>query len=451
MATNTRFTAIEILKRHQQTRLPVTGIFDSVVRKFQLSQADRQLVMKITYGVLRQRDYLDLVLDSLCRRPITQLKPFVYQALSTGLYQLLFLDRIPPSAAVNETVKAVQQARLPKQVQGFVNGVLRQSLRQRGEFPDPESGVWGTTPVLNHPDWLTDRWQAKWGRQAMLDICAHNNREPELCLRLAPGSDREAIISRLREADIEALPGSYSPSAVLLPNCNGPVTELPGFPDGLFQVQDQAAQLATLLLNPIRPGDTYLDACAGLGGKTTHLVSLLAGAGGHVSAVEPDSRRYRLLLDNLTRTSATGPVSTFNGSLAEFAKTAPAPFTGVLVDAPCSGTGVIGRHPDIRWNREEIDLTRYHEQQLDLLNRAAALVAPGGTLVYATCSLEPEENVEVVKSFLTHNTSFSATDCRDYLPAEARILVSENYFAPLPGPGLDGFFAARLTKIRNND
>ena len=159
MAKNARFTAIEILKRHQRTKLPVTGIFDSLVRKYQLSQADRQLAMKISYGVLRQRDYLDLVLDTLCRRPIGQLKPFVYQALSTGLYQLLFLDRMPPSAAVNEPVHSVQQAGFPKQVQGFVNGVLRQWLRQRDEFPDPASGVWDSRPVLNHPAWLTDRWQ----------------------------------------------------------------------------------------------------------------------------------------------------------------------------------------------------------------------------------------------------------------------------------------------------
>lgn len=450
MARNARYASIEILTRHQQSRLPLSQIFDAVVRKYRLVPADRHLTMKISYGVLRQRDHLDRLLAELCSRPLNQMKPFVYQALSTGLYQLMFLDRIPPSATVNETVKAVQEAGLPKQVQGFVNGVLRQSLRLRARLPDPDTPGEDGYPPLNHPTWLVQRWQAHFGTQTMLKICAHNNLEPELCLRVTPRISRPALLSLFTENGIGATPGNYSEDAVLVTGYHGPVTELPGYSAGLFQVQDQAAQLATLLLGPFEAGNRYLDCCAGLGGKTTHLADLIVQPGSELTAVEPEVKRFRLLEENLTRLSGAD-ITAVNTTLAAFMQAHPTPFNRVLLDAPCSGTGVIGRQPDIRWNREEADLVRYRNQQMSLLNQAAQLVGPGGTLVYATCSIEPEENVEVVRDFLTHQPSFSHSDCTDYLPPTAHGLIADRSFAPFPGPGIDGFFAARLTKMGNND
>jgi 16S rRNA (cytosine967-C5)-methyltransferase len=451
MTRNARFVAIETLKRHQQSRQPLSRILDSLASKYGLVRADRHLSMKISYGVMRQREHLDRLLQELCVRPLNQMQPFVYQALSAGLYQLIFLDRIPPSAAVNETVNAVREAGLPKQLQGFVNGVLRQFLRLRDDLPGPDTVGPDNRQLLNHPAWLTRRWQSHFGAEAMRKICAGNNLEPALCVRVTRQTSRPVLLRRFAESDIEAAPGNYSEEAILVTGQHGPVKELPGYHEGLFQVQDQAAQLATLLLGPFKPGMRYLDCCAGLGGKTTHLADLMVLPGAELIAVEPDTRRFQLLKENLHRLPGKGITSTVNETLETFVQTAPAHFDRVLLDAPCSGTGVIGRQPDIRWNRDESDLPHYRDQQKSLLDLASRVVRPGGSLVYATCSIEPEENIEVIRDFLTLNPGFTHTDCNPFLPEPAHELVVDNCFAPLPGPGIDGFFAARLTKLKNSD
>jgi len=451
MKKNARFVAIETLKRLQRSRKPVSTILDKVAGECDLKPGDRQLAMKISYGVLRQRDYIDRLLGRLCHRPINQLKPFIYQALSTGLFQLFLLDRIPPSAAVNETVKAVKNGGFPKQIQGFVNGVLRQSLRRKSELPRPEDSDAGNHPPLNHPDWLTKRWEARYGRQAMLQICSQNNKEPDLCLRVTPRTNRTSYLQLLEENNIKAAPGRYSAEAIFLPDFHGSVTKLPGFADGFFQVQDQAAQLATHLLAPFSPGNRYLDCCAGLGGKTVHLAFLSGPAGGSVTGVEPDAWRYRLLGENLARLCPDHGIRIYHTTLEQFAEGNPGLFEGILVDAPCTGTGIIGRQPDVRWNRRYSDLAIYQKRQIELLNKAAELLAPGGILVYATCSIEAEENSEVIANFLEHNSDFSLTDAQSYLPEKAAELIHKSCFSPLPAPGIDGFFAARLSKTEKND
>jgi len=451
MEKNARFAAIETLKRLQRSRQPVSTILDQVAAEGELDPGDRQLAMKISYGVLRQRDYIDRLLRELCRRPINQLKPFVYQALSTGLYQLFFLDRIPPSAAVNETVKAVKNGGFPKQVQGFVNGVLRQSQRKKNELPAPGDLDVNNHPPLNHPDWLTKRWESSYGREAMLQICSHNNREPDLCLRITPHTSRESYLQFLEGNGIMAIRGLYSDEAIILPDFRGSIKKLPGFADGFFQVQDQAAQLATLLLGPFSPGHRFLDCCAGLGGKTTHLAFLSEGAGCSLTAVEPDPGRFGLLQENLNRVCPDHKISVQQITLEQFRKTIPAPFDNILLDAPCTGTGIIGRQPDIRWNRRHTDLAVYSERQIKLLNEAAELLAPGGILVYATCSIEPEENMEVVENFLENHPGFALTDASNYLPETTANLINNGYFSPLPAPGIDGFFAARLSRTDKSD
>ena len=215
---------------------------------------------------------------------------------------------------------------------------------------------------------------------------------------------------------------------------------------GCFVVQDEAAQLATCLLT-MKQGGRYLDGCAGLGGKTTHLAALLP-PGADLTAIEPEKRRYRLLGENLQRMQVTG-VATVNMDLDGFADTSGEKYDGILLDVPCSGTGVIRRRPDIRWNRREEDLADYQRQQLKLLRTAASLVQEGGIIVYATCSLEPEENSGVIEAFLAEHGRFYLEDGRRFLPPAAQHLVTaEGYFQPTPEKGLDGFFAARLRRKR---
>ena len=442
-----RFAAIETLCRLQRNPLPVPLLFEELAEECALIGQDRHLAMNLIYGVLRQRQYLDNCLRLFCRQPLKKLHPFVHQALAVGLYQVLFLDRIPESAAVNETVNALKVVRLPEKLQGFVNGVLRASIRQRHQIPAPETLDKGGLPVLNHPAWLTDRWEQHFGREEMNRICAWNNIQPPLVLRVNPlAINTDDFCARLQEENITARAGTHAPSAVILPDYHGPVHDLPGFTEGFFQVQDESAQLVSLLLAPFVLGGHLLDGCAGLGGKTGHILELAADVQATVTAVEPDPRRLRQLGENLTRLHPQKSVRIHPGTLLDFSKVCTTRFHAILIDAPCSGTGVIRRHPDIRWNRQAADLPEYRKTQRQLLDLAAVLLLPGGILVYATCSLEPEENSEVVTDFLKEHPDFNLSDCAPFLPVTVRQFVHNGFFQPHPTESADGFFAARLVR-----
>jgi len=375
------------------------------------------------------------------------MKPLTLMALRVGAYQLLFLDRIPDSAAVNESVRVLREERQPRWLVNFANGVLRAIARNKDVLPGPDAPDAQGVLTLDHPEWLVRRWQAAYGQEQAALICQANNREPALTLRVNTlRTTGEELAGMLRAHGCGIRPGRFVPDSLVPDNFVGPVTGLPGYAEGLFHVQDEAAQLVALLLSPLAPGQRCLDACAGLGGKTCHLAQLLP-KGAELLAVEPSAYRFRLLAQNLARLHLEGRVKQFQGRLEDFAPAQPGRFARILVDAPCSGTGVIRRHPDIRWNRKPEDLPVYQRQQLELLELAWALLAPDGVLVYATCSLEPEENQQVVASFLQRHAEFTVTDCRDFLPPSAAELVDPSgYFCPTPDRGLDGFFAARLQR-----
>lgn len=446
-----RFAAIETLCQLERTRLPADILFDRVTGQCTLNDSDRHLAMNILYGVLRQRQGLESILQSLCRQPLTRIKPFVLQALLSGLYQIFFLDRIPESAAVNESVKALQAARLPQNLQGFVNAVLRESIRRKELLTPLTCHNSDGAPILNHPDWLVRRWTKQFGWEETRRICASNNRQPPLILNVNTcSSSREPVREALEEAGIVALPGTYSPDALILPDFHGAVSRLPGFTQGHFQVQDEAAQLLPQLLTPVADHGLYLDACAGLGGKTGNLIQLGRGHDITITAVEPEPGRCLKFQENMRRLYPGTPVTLAEGDLQRFAAGCNLRFDGILVDAPCSGTGVIGRHPDIRWSRREQDLARYQHIQLELLEQTAGLLAAGGILVYATCSLEPEENEEVITLFLERHPEFMLEDCAPLLPPPARELVENKFFVPRPGPSIDGFFGARMRKKQKN-
>lgn len=446
-AQTARFAAIETLCQLERTCLPADVLFDSVAGQCMLIESDRHLAMNILYGVLRQRQALESVLQTLCNQPLAKIKPFVHQALLTGLYQIFFLDRIPESAAVNESVKAVQAAHLPQNLQGFVNAVLRESIRRKEllmpmTYHDREGA-----PFLNHPDWMVNRWTERFGKEEARRICMGNNQQSPLILNVNTCVTTQASVkAAIEQEGIQVQAGNYSPDALILPDFHGAINRLPGYAAGHFQVQDEAAQLLPQLFGKVRQDGLYLDACAGLGGKTSNLVQLGHGSNITIIAVEPDAQRRQKFRENMQRLHPDTSVTLVEKDLQHFATDCELRFDGVLVDAPCSGTGVTGRHPDIRWNRQKSDLIRYQQIQLMLLSQAAGLVAADGILVYATCSLEPEENEEVIKLFLADHPDYTLEDCTPFLPIPAQELVRKSCFAPRPGPSIDGFFGARMRR-----
>ncbi len=436
-----RLIAINTLCRLQESREPADRILEDLCRSITIDQRDRQLAMAIVYGVCRKRGYLDWVLSQFSKHPLKQMKNRTWQALRTGVFQILFLDRIPDSAAVNETVTAFKEIKQPKYLAGFVNGMLRTISRKKETIASDTDPALPEKALLNHPDWLLKRWQHQYGRKTAASICRHNNEPATLCLRVNRKSiSTEDFINRLRKADLTSQAGSFSPDAVYLPAYRGNIQAIPGYEEGLFQVQDEAAQLVTLLLGPFT-GKRYLDGCAGLGGKATHLAQLLPDDC-EITAVDPSRGRIKLLKQNI----GGRDMIIHHCSLENIPDKGP--YDGILIDAPCSGTGVIGRHPDIRWNRQPDELTGYRARQTGLLQTAAELMQKGGVLVYATCSLEAEENDQVIQTFVADHPEFHLTDCRQYLPEQAGKLVDrQGFFRTIPGQdNLDGFFAARLEK-----
>jgi 16S rRNA (cytosine967-C5)-methyltransferase len=304
------------------------------------------------------------------------------------------------------------------------------------------------TALLSHPEWLIERWKNRYGDSKTTTLCHSNNTIAPLCLRTNTTlTTSDILLNKLKKAGLKAEPGKYSLFAIKLRDYHGPVINIPGFAEGLFQVQDEAAQLVIMLLGPIQKKKSYLDGCAGLGGKTSHLAQMLPGECKLV-AIEPSCARVKKLKENLARLRLDTSVTIVEGTVNSLLPDMKEKFDGVLIDAPCSGLGVIRRHPDIRWNRAQSDLLRYQETQSAILESAAQLLAPGGTLVYATCSTEPEENEEVVHKFQAKHPGFLLSDCRDALPENGAGLVdSKGFFRTLPGQDdLDGFFGARLIK-----
>lgn len=445
---NARERALLILEEWRRQGISLDLLVEREMQRPFADRRDNQLCRALVYGVVRWLGYLDAVLAGYSKHPPAKMKPLTRQALRIGLFQLLFMDRVPASAAINETIKILKCKGQPRWLTGFVNGLLRSVSRAIETLPPPgQASAPGFAPheLLSHPEWLYNRWLKRYGVHETAALCAANNREAALCLRLLGNSPAE-FIAQLTEAGIVAEKGRFSEQAVVLPGYRGAIADLPGYREGLFQVQDEAAQLAAGLLGDSLAGGRYLDACAGLGGKAGQLAAGLA-EDASLLAVEPDQRRYELLGLNLARLGLDGRVATFQGRLEDVAAKHGPGFKGILVDAPCSGLGAVRRHPDIRWNRQPADLERYRIRQLALLTEAARLLEPSGVLVYLTCSTEPEENEQVIEKFLADHPDFSVEDCRAYLPEQAAKLVDEQgFFHPLPDQGLDGFFGARLVR-----
>jgi 16S rRNA (cytosine967-C5)-methyltransferase len=439
---NSRAIAIDTLLAWEKSPEPLDQLLENMMSGAALDDPrDRQLVMALVYGVVRWQGYLDAIIQKFSSHPVKKMKPLTVVALRIGLYQLVFLDRVPESAAINETVQGLKSARQPKWLTGFVNGVLRAMARQRAALPAPDEAA----AVLSHPAWLVARWETLFGSERTKRICLINNTQPVLVVRVnSRRISTDDWITLLRENGIECERGLFAPEAVRINNFQGSVTALPGYGDGFFVVQDEAPQMVIRLLAPFASA-RYLDGCAGLGGKTLHLTQLLP-EGGRVVAVEPSLKRQALFKANLQRLG--GPeIEIHDTTLQEFAGQRQGGFAGILIDAPCSGLGVIRRQPDIRWKRSLAALQSYQCRQRELLGAASDLLEKGGVLVYATCSIDPLENDEVIAAFIQERPEFSITPAQEYLPEAARDLCDDQgFFKTTPEQGLDGFFAVRMVK-----
>jgi 16S rRNA (cytosine967-C5)-methyltransferase len=406
-----------------------------------LDRRDRAFAMELAYGAIRWRGRIDRHLDHLLERGLASLPPAIVSILELGAYQILFLDRVPVWSAVDESVRLARDT-LPPSISswapGLVNGVLRNLARRSEELPLPDAPAERLAFLHSHPRWMVERWVEQLGVERTTALLKRNNRPPSLHLAVDPGrTTATEVVEEIRAAGLRARIHPDHAGAVVVEAGVRP-EDLPGWGAGRIWVQDAGAQWVTALVDP--PVDRpFLDACAAPGGK---LIALLArDRRARAVAVDIDPLRLARVRENLERMGLAGgwPVTADARALPTGAC-----FPLVVVDAPCTGTGVLGRRPDARWRRHPGDPVRLAAFQLRLLEALADRVEPGGVLLYATCTLEPEENAGVVDAFLGRRHDFRIDPAAERIPDAHR---DGPFLATRPWEAdLDGMFAARLVR-----
>jgi 16S rRNA (cytosine967-C5)-methyltransferase len=354
---------------------------------------------------------------------------------------MLFLDRVPKSAAVNT---AAELAKSYGKKSGYVNGLLRNLDRKKSSitYPGPENPVKRLSVLYSHPEWLVNRWVERFGIERTEILLQKNNVPAPLIVRTnVLKTTRHDLKASLEGEGARVIETAYS--TIGLQVISSPsIPLLTSYQQGRFIVQDQAAQLVSMMLSP-QPGSTVLDACAAPGGKATHLAEIM-GNRGTVIALERDPTKIGSIIENSRRLGITilRPVQ---GDATQYCQGL---FDRILIDAPCSGLGVLRRHPDGRWTKSEKTVRGKKPLQERILENCSRLLKRGGVLVYATCTTEPEENEDVINNFLALTPAFALDDPRPFLPGSAEKLIDINgFFRTMPAePEIDGFFGARLVK-----
>ena len=435
-----RYEALGVLVRVERDRAFADRALESALEQTALDPRDAGLCTEIVYGTLRWRRFLDWRLAPHLRRPLAKLDPWVRALLRLTAYQLLLLDRVPDWAAVDE---AVSIARLKSRTPGpaeFVNAVLRSLGRAAAPPPLPPSPIEASAIRLSFPDWIASRWAARYGLAEAEALMASMNQRPPVSVRAnALRGPREELARRLRDEELaETHPTALAPEGLVVDR--GTASRWRAFAEGRCTIQDEASMLIAHLVDP-QPNELVADVCAAPGTKTTHLAELM-GDRARILAMDAHAGRLKLLAESTARLGVT-IVEAHAGSVEALAGRWATACDRVLADVPCSNLGVLRRNPDAKWRRAEDDLERLGDKQRGILAAAASIVKPGGRLVYATCSLEPEENDDAIQEFLAARPEWQIDTPSDFpVGADARGFV--RCFPHVHGT--DGFTAIRLRR-----
>ena len=437
--------------RWEKRGSPMDPLFDEMVREDPLlTDLDKAFVREVVYGVLRWQGKLDWIISAYSRIKPHRMERAVITILRMGAYQLLFMDRVPSRAAVDESVKLAKGMKKQDAVP-FINGILRGIAEKRKEVSYPNLQ---TDPLdhiaarYSHPLWMVRRWVDQWGVEETIALCQGNNQIAPLTIRVntLKGS-REEVVDQLKDDKIGATPTPYSPLGLVISD-PPPLDTWELLQEGWLQVQDEAAQLVSMLLAP-QPGERVLDLCAAPGGKTTHLAQMMEDQG-EIVAIDVSQAKLALLQKNCHRLGMT-IVKTVTHDATTPLPFPPGSFDRLLVDVPCTGLGTLRRNPDGKWRVKEEDIPRLQQIQGKILTQAATMVKKGGVLVYSTCTMTSEENEGVIEAFLSEQEGFHLEDVSPSLPPGCEGLVdSRGYLRTLPHRhGMDGFFAARIRRSRS--
>ncbi|MDR3540887.1 MAG: 16S rRNA (cytosine(967)-C(5))-methyltransferase RsmB [Desulfosporosinus sp.] len=441
-----RGMAVQIL-----TRVEVEGAYANLLLQRNVGRLsdsrDRQFVTFLVNGALKHRLTLDYALRRYLSKPMSALPHEVRAILRIGAFQLLYVDKVPDAVAVNESVELAKHH--PK-FTGLVNVVLRKVMNQAWDFPWPDvkrETVRYLSVRYSHPEWMIQRWLKRWGLEETEALCRANNQPAQTWIRTNTLKiTREDLMDRLTQEGITVEPGTRVPESLRIYNF-GALDRLESFQEGLFTVQDESSQLVAHVVDP-RPGQCVLDACSAPGGKTTHMAQMMHNKG-QILAFDIHAHKLELIDQSAQRMGIT-IIQSQLGDARELPGIKLGSQQRVLVDAPCSGLGVLRRKADLRWQKEEQDLLDLPRLQLAILERAASCVEVGGDLIYTTCTIEPEENFELVKMFRSAHPEFEPVNLVEALPftlvdSRDRQQASKGMLQLLPHRHeMDGFFLAKF-------
>lgn len=426
-----------------------------LTRTLKLAPSDTSLLTELVYGTLRRQGTLDWVIEQFSTVSVTRMNYIIRSIVRLGVYQLLYLDRVPSRAVCSESVE-LAKSRGIHGLAGFVNALLRgiSRNRQRISYPDPEKETALYLSVKHsHPKWLVERWLIRFGKEETAALCMANNEPPPVVLRCNTLKNTpDQLLERLTEEGLTVRSSALVPEGIIVEKRSF-LPELKSFREGFYIVQDESSMIASSVLNPV-PGAFVIDACSGPGGKTTHLAQVMKNKG-RILALDIHEHRLKLVEGACRRLGVT-IVATRLLDARKLPNKLGEKVDYILVDVPCSGLGVIRRRPDLRWRVEPDDLSHHATQQKEILGQAGKCLKTGGVLLYSTCSTEPEENIGVVNSFLMEYTGFKTEELTTLLPFPLvnscdMIDAKKGFLQLLPHRhGTDGFFLACLRKTKES-
>jgi 16S rRNA (cytosine967-C5)-methyltransferase len=436
-----RGLAVKILNRVERTDAYLERLLDNEMKNAELSGPDKALLYEIVHGVVRWMGRLDWILNGFYKGTFSKAIPNLKNGLRVALYQIMFLDRVPDYSAVNEAVEFVKKLQGTKPA-GLTNAVLRNIIRSKDSirYPDPEEDLIGyLSAYYSHPSWMVKRYVERFGRTETEELLFANNEKPYLTLRLnALRVQPEEFKTLLESVNLRFSPGKYLPEFFKLQNLTN-ITAWEYFTRGYFNIQDESAGLACRLLG-VADGMKVLDLCAAPGGKTAYIAALMHNTG-KIVAIDRFESRLKLLRRNMQRLGMSN-IQTVETDALEYNENH---FDRVLADVPCTGSGTLTKKPDIKWKKDLFTLREMNDIQYKLLCKAGELVKPGGVVVYSTCSIEPEENKDIVEKFLSNNPDFHLESAKGRFPDE--ILDENGCIQTYPQRHkMDGAFAAKLVK-----
>lgn len=410
-----------------------------------ISDMDRRFITELVYGTVKAGDTLIWIIKRFVNRPLQKIDLVILNILRLGVYQIVFMDKIPPSAACNESVNLAKKFSNQGSAK-FVNGVLRNLIRQPEKYTMPTGNKASELAIREqHPLWLVKKFIHTFGSEAAIALCRFNNTEAPLILRTNTlKTTRENLIKQLMELNCEIEPSKLTPEGIIC-KTHPSLSSFTPLQNGLAQVQDESSMLVAHVVNP-KPNEFIIDTCSAPGGKTTHIATLMNNQG-KIIAGDIYEHKLKLIEENATRLGIN-IIETKLLDARKIGELYPQKADKVLVDAPCSGLGVLRRKPDSRWNKTPELLTELPELQLEILESASQAVKPQGALIYSTCTIMPEENIYVINAFLAKHPEFILEDISKYLPFKLNKQKSQHKTLQLM-PHLDntdGFFIARMRK-----